>query len=426
MDLGLLTATTFVVPAVSSLSDTGLLEAQRSVAEMPRRVDALAAVLAGEVARRSRRELGHDGLAQRIGARTPELLVQQITGMSAREARALVKVADDDSPVSAAVREAAISVDAAHAILTGLGSPSDDVTQTALDDAASRLLAQAQAISVERLAALARDARAALDLASVAVRERTLHSRRSFQVWRRNDGMVVAHGVFGPEDGAIVLSAYDAATSPRRGGPRFVDPTVGRETAVDERTTEQIAADAFVELIRLGGSMDARAIGSSRPAVQLLVRDSDLRSRVGAGRIEGAAASVSIDTVERAVCDAGVTPIVLDSAGQVINLGRTQRLFSVRQRVALAARDGGCRFPGCTRPPSWCEAHHLTEWSRGGRTDLANGILLCRHHHLLVHNNEWGITVERGEYFVVPPASVDPARRPVPARSHNPLAREVA
>src|SRR3954469_143954 len=80
------------VPQVSGLSDDALLETQRVVAEIRRRVDAAAAVLAAEVAHRSRRELGYTGLATRLGARTPDLLVARVTGTSAREAGALVRV----------------------------------------------------------------------------------------------------------------------------------------------------------------------------------------------------------------------------------------------------------------------------------------------------------------------------------------------
>ncbi len=183
--------------------------------------------------------------------------------MSARQARVLVTVAVDATPVAEAVRSATVSLDAAHAIRAGLGSPTELISSQQVDDAARLLLAQAASVTVERLAALARDARAQLDVASVADHERLLHSRRTFRVWRRGDGMVVAHGLFGPEDGAIMLSAYDAATSPRRGGPRFVDSSASNEPA-DDRTVEQVAADAFVELVRLGGSVDARASGSAR------------------------------------------------------------------------------------------------------------------------------------------------------------------
>jgi hypothetical protein len=75
---------------------------------------------------------------------------------------------------------------------------------------------------------------------------------------------------------------------------------------------------------------------------------------------------------------------------------------------------GGCAAPGCDRPPSWCEAHHIVFWARdGGKTDLDDGILLCRHHHLLFHNNGWEIRRDDlRRYWLVPPGDVDPARKP--------------
>src|SRR5690606_4902668 len=92
-----------------------------------------------------------------------------------------------------------------------------------------------------------------------------------------------------------------------------------------------------------------------------------------------------------------------------------------RQRVALAARDGGCRFPDCDRPPSWTEAHHIVPWSHGGRTDVADGVLLCRHHHMMLHNNGWRIVREHADYTLIPPPDIDPLQRaiPMPSRSRT-------
>ena len=432
-DPGLLTSSGFTVPSFSSLTDAELLQTQRSLAETRRRADALAAALAAEVAHRSRPELGYDGLAVRLGARTPAILVQQVTGVSAREANALVRVGAEmgatpnattgATPVGAAVGSGSISVDAAHAIRVGLGSPADSITAEMLEASAVRLLSVVGSVTVEKLASLARDARAELDLTAIADHEQALRDKRTFHVWRRPDGMIAAHGLFAPEDGAILLSAYDAATSPRRGGPRFVSSEGIARTErllADERTTEQIAADAFIELVRMGGTADDGAVlGAVTPAVQLIVTDHDLRARAGLAHIEGQSEPVSIQTVERAICESGAVPIRFDSDGRVIDIGRTMRLYTARQRIGLAARDGGCRFPGCDRPPSWCEAHHLVEWARGGRTDLADGILLCRHHHMLVHNNGWRVTRTGVDYFVVPPMAMDPKQVPIPAPSRS-------
>jgi hypothetical protein len=237
-------------------------------------------------------------------------------------------------------------------------------------------------------------------------------------------------GLLDPESAAIVTAAYDSATSPRRGGPRFVDPDAvdrAEELLADERSTEQIAVDAFVELIRVGTLADGGTILGKHPqAVTLHVTAQDLRDRRGVGRIEGQPTAVSIETVERYVCDVGMVPVLFDNKRNVVDIGRNQRLFTPRQRIALAARDGGCRFPQCERPPSWTEAHHLHEWQHGGRTDLADGILLCRHHHLLVHNNGWRVIREDGEYSVIPPPSIDREQRPIPAPTKSQTARRLA
>src|SRR5690606_8151219 len=137
--------------------------------------------------------------------------------------------------------------------------------------------------------------------------------------------------------------------------------------------------------------------GLARPAVRILVTEAALASGRGSGRIEGHADPVSLETVERTVCASGTIPIVVDENGQAIDVGREQRLFTRKQRIAFAARDGGCRWPGCERPPAWTEAHHVRHWKRDrGGTDLANGILLCRHHHVLPHDNHWEIRVTDG------------------------------
>ena len=94
---------------------------------------------------------------------------------------------------------------------------------------------------------------------------------------------------------------------------------------------------------------------------------------------------------ERLACDAAVARLVFGPDGVPLDLGRSQRLFSPAQRRALAIRDGGCRFPGCTRPPRFTDAHHVVPWSQGGASDLHNALLLCRHHHRLVHEGDWRI-----------------------------------
>lgn len=102
--------------------------------------------------------------------------------------------------------------------------------------------------------------------------------------------------------------------------------------------------------------------------------------------------------LRRIACDAGIIPAVLGTPSEPLDLGRRVRLATPAQRAALAIRDKGCTFPGCQRPPGWCDAHHLREWSTGGTTDLPELALLCGRHHTIVHRDHLQGTVEPGPH----------------------------
>ncbi|MDG2112493.1 MAG: HNH endonuclease signature motif containing protein, partial [Actinomycetota bacterium] len=123
---------------------------------------------------------------------------------------------------------------------------------------------------------------------------------------------------------------------------------------------------------------------------------------------------------ELMVCDASLRRLVVDTNGQPLNLGWATPEVTGSQRHALHLRDQGCVFPTCIRPAHWCDAHHVHPRSLGGPTDLGNLVLLCRHHHRLVHGPEWelqrdpinavvvvtwadGVTYRRDEFGVVDP-----------------------
>jgi hypothetical protein len=233
-----------------------------------------------------------------------------------------------------------------------------------------------------------------------------------------------------PESCAVVGEIFDRVTSPKRGGPRFVDPeTEAAADAVraDARTPEQYASDAFVQLLRQGVDADpSRLLGGRPPAVRVLVTAEALNSHRGHGYIEGENDPISITTVERIACGAGVVALAFDDHGEGMNVGREQRLFTQRHRTGMTARDGGCMWIGCDRPPSWTEAHHLDFWSRDhGETDAERGILLCKHHHLLAHDHGWQIRREHGTFWLVPPTTIDPAQEPRELRSKSAAFREL-
>jgi hypothetical protein len=421
-----------------SASDHELIEWTRRWGEARRLADSGLSRLAAEVGRRSSLEQGHDGLAQRSGMRTPDALVSSLTGTSGAEARALVAVgAMMDAPsawlaeVATGVGSGDVSIGAAAAIKQGLGAPSADVAADDLADAAHTLVVEAATLPPEKVARRARELRDQLDADGVADREELLRRKRFLRLTPLPDGMTRVSGLLDPESAALVTDAIDLVTAPRRGGPRFVDETQqARADAIvkDSRTTEQLTLDAVVEMIRIAGSADeGRVFGTRKPGVRVHVTVADLDRRAGAAHLEGQSASVSIASVQRRACADGYLPILFDGCGRALNLGRTQRLFSEKQRIVLAAIWGGCAIPGCDRPPSWTEAHHADEWDRhNGSTDVCNGILLCRHHHMMVHNQRWRIRRRGPEFWLDPPPDDSLMREPVLLESKNPLRRRAA
>lgn len=444
-------------PAARGLSDTALIDAQRAIADARRHLDACASVVAGEVVARSSHEAGLTGLARKEGFRTPEALIQHTTGVTSRDAATLVRAGtmindaealdaildggpDASGPnaplvtmvepwlarVGQAIAARRLSIAAAESIRNGLGRPGPGVDVEALERVATELIDTAGAVNPDQLFRIARDARDVLDAEGIAGREHSRRAKRSFRRWRKPDGMTRYTWELDPEGAALVDDVYDAITSPRRGGPRFVDEAEkARAEAVvnDPRTTEQLASDGLLAMLKIAVDAEAdsqagRVMGRARPAVRVLVTATVLEKRTGGGRIEGHADPVSIETVERHLCDSGLQAILFDENGQAIDVGREQRLFTNRQRIALAARDGGCMWPGCDRPPLWAEAHHIQQWKRDkGKTDLCNGILLCRHHHMLLHDSHWEIELRGSEYWLIPPAGTTQIPQPLPSKS---------
>jgi len=410
------------VQAFRALDDAELLDLTRLAADEVRLAQLHVSLLAGEIARRSAPELGHSGLAQRTGHRTPEEMVRVTTGTRVADARTAVRVGtavggETPTPLGDAVLSGRVSVAVADAVRTGLGRVGGGISQADLDIAAGRLLPRLDGLDADRAAREARAVRDALDLDGIADREEARRQQRSFRLGRRPDGMGYAHWILDPETFALVSDVYDRITSPRRHEPRFQSDTEREHDAQeaehpaleDDRTPEQRASDTIAELLRQGAAADTSQLLSDEPVgVRMIVTARTLNDRHGQGWIEGHPDAVSVATIERRACTAGTITLTVDghpdNAGQPLNLGRERRLFTRAQRLALTARDGGCRWPGCERPPSWCEAHHIHHWHRDhGKTDIADGILLCRHHHLLAHNNGWEIERAGPSYRLIPP-----------------------
>jgi hypothetical protein len=427
------------IAAYSALDEASLLEVNQLKATAQRLLGGSSAAIAGEIARRSAPELGSGGLAQRAGYRTPEQFIKLTTGVTGREATTAVRIGrvlvdaetggttDDETgelrmprhpwlaPVATAVAARTISVDAADAIRAGLGDPSSAVTAEQLTRAAARLTVEAQRLDADSVLRRSRETRDELDFEGVRVREDDRRERRSLSLATLPNGMTRLLWMMDPETAASVREVFDRLTSPKRGGVRFTranDRARAARVALDTRGVPQLASDGFLQLLRQGADAGtSQLLGTGAPVVRVTATRAALASRAGLGRVDGQSEPVSIQTVERLVCGGAVERLIFgEESGQPLDVGRSQRLFTARQREALAVRDGGCRMPGCGRPPSWTEAHHIKFWSRDhGESNIADGILLCKHHHLLCHNLGWEIERDDGgRYWLIRPKEHDP------------------
>ena len=148
-----------------------------------------------------------------------------------------------------------------------------------------------------------------------------------------------------------------------------------------------------------------------------------LINRTGAGRL--ADGSLISPSLTRQLADDGeIVPVWLSGTGIPLDVGRTVRLFTGRIRTALDVRDRGCAWPGCDRPPSWTQAHHIRAWTDGGTTELANGVLLCLFHHHQIDQADWTVTIRAGRAWFTPPSWIDPQQKPILNQLHHPPPRE--
>ncbi|MEU4528877.1 DUF222 domain-containing protein [Micromonospora ureilytica] len=192
-----------------------------------------------------------------------------------------------------------------------------------------------------------------------------------------------------------------------------IDPLTASSGPDDPRSPGQRRHDAFADLCRLALRTGELPEHGGEPA-QVVVTTSfeTLAQRLGAGTLD-TGLHLTPETIRRLACDAAILPAVLGGSGQTLDVGRQRRLITGPLRRALVLRDRGCAFPGCDRPPRWCDAHHIHHWADGGSTSLSNAVLLCGHHHRHVHHGEWTVRLGGdGHPEFVPPAWLDPDRLP--------------
>jgi len=205
-----------------------------------------------------------------------------------------------------------------------------------------------------------------------------------------------------------VVGARAAAVLHALAAPRGID-----ETGPDERTAGHRMHDGFGSL--LGLALRAGELPSSGgvPATVLITMTAE-QFQSGTGlAVTSFGQPLRVQDGFRVSGESSVAWVVHDTAGGVLNYGRTRRIASPGQTLALIARDGGCSFPSCTSPPEWAEKHHVIPWSRGGPTDLGNLALLCDYHHDRIDTQGWTVEMRAGIPYYTPPDWIDPQRSPL-------------
>jgi hypothetical protein len=216
---------------------------------------------------------------------------------------------------------------------------------------------------------------------------------RKLSITTCDDGAVLIKGVFDPEGGAALRTAWE--------------PLARRSGAHDDRSRAKRLADAAVEVAL--HAMDIGAIpqqATQRTHLQVTVPLETMLGLPGSpgADMEFSPQPLSAKTVERLACDASVTRIVFDSESQVIDVGRAERTIKGPARKALNVRDRGCTWPSCERPVTWTSGHHIKHWLHGGTNEPPNLTLLCYRHHWMVHEGGWQIfRGDDGRMIIIPP-----------------------
>lgn len=336
------------------------------------------------------------------GALSPQAWLVARTGVSRAEANQLVAVA-----------QLCRRIPEAHAALHGRLAPAEGVEVAPLppDDpdlsdtlrlTFAQLLVWTRVLTPPRTALFAEHAAVALgSCAGLSLRQTTTcaaawaayaddelgigkpddrYDRRGIRITRLDDGTFRVEGVLDPHNGELLNAAIESMDRPdpddHPGGPR---------------SREQRYADHLGELARrfnagLLHPEPGRVGNPTHHALMLVHADGP---KCNGQTPEGTVLDPGL--LDLYACTALVSRVRLDAKGEVLDMGRGARLFTAAQTKAIIARDRHCQFPGCDRPPSWCDVHHVQHWEHGGTTDLANGVLLCHQHHRLLHARGWAL-----------------------------------
>jgi len=417
---------------LSSLEEGSLVEALRGFEAQRRRLEA--------VEHRLIKQANDTYLPASCATRTVAGVLAQVLRIDTREARLRETRALDCGPrvtltgerlapvlpaVAAAVAEGVVSPDQVDVIVEAMGKIPDCAPVEAWPVVEGVLVAAAACEAPRQLRRTAHELLTRLDPDGEQEREQHRERDRSFTVSPLPQGWSRVSGRLNPQLTAQLQAVLDGLAQPRPAQDGTPDPrsapqrrhdglaeAIGWVLRSDQHPAggggghapiSVLATTTIGELTRAAGlsTADGRreaahlelsglAEASGLELAELLAATSSGLATLGHGQ------AITARRLLALACEAEVVPVVFNATGGVLSYGRARRYASPGQRLALAARDRGCSFPGCDRPPAWCEAHHVLEWIKDGDTDLENMCLVRLSHEWRASDGVHGALVRMG------------------------------
>jgi hypothetical protein len=239
-------------------------------------------------------------------------------------------------------------------------------------------------------------------LASDAEQQR----QRNFSLHPEADGSYTARGRLTATCGALLLATLTPRSAPQPTG----------EAGPDPRNHAQRMHDALEDLASIAVRRDELPESGAPAQVIITMTADQLATRQGLAETSFGH-QLSVDQALRLADEAAINLLLTDATGAVLAHSRTKRIATRAQTLALIARDRGCTFPGCDKPPEWCQRHHIVGWADGGATDLDNLTLICGYHHREFQRGGWSCRMVHGQPHWTPPTWIDPTQ--TPRRNHR-------
>ena len=336
------------------------------------------------------------------------LLTHTDGNVAARDVK-LARALEAGSPTCAALEAGDISADHARVITTAVGQLPDGVSDQDALTVERSLVTKAHSLSPRHLRVAARRCIEAItpDPEIVDEHENSVtkseedpaYDAASLSLHDNGDGTLTGRFTIPILQGLLLKKVIDAITAPRRNrfnatrshSAQFAGTGTGAGTRAGETRPERITAEharglAFIELLEHLPTDHLHTATAATVVVnidhgalinQLKTAGVDIGTLLSAGE------------ARRLACNAGIIPMVLAGTSVPLDLGRTKRLFTQAHRIAITRTHQTCAAHGCERPIAWCELHHRNPWQHGGKTDLANAVPLCGHHHRTIHDHRY-------------------------------------